>query len=182
MAFSLPAVPGRGPIVLLVVGLAATGLLALPGATIAGPVSAESWAAGTYSADAEGELIARTEATRQDAGDSTLVVDPALARLARWRSRDMIERGYFSHDIPDVGNVFRRLDADGYCYELAGENIGWDTDADAAAPDAIHGMFLASPEHRDNIVEARWDAIGVGAFKAADGRKMWTVLFADRCG
>ena len=89
---------------------------------------------------------------------------------------------YFSHDIPGVGNVFRRLDSDGYCYELAGENIGWDDDADEVAPAAIQAMFLASPDHRSNILEARWDAIGVGAFKAADGRKMWTVLFADRCG
>ena len=94
----------------------------------------------------------------------------------------MVERGYFSHAIPGVGNVFRRLDAAGYCYELAGENIGWDTDADDAAAAAIHEMFLASPEHRANILEARWDAMAVGAFKAPDGRKMWTVLFADRCG
>ena len=183
MAFSLPAVSGRGPVGgVVVVGLAAAALLALPGATIAGPGSRESWAAGTYDTGAEAELVARTEATRQDAGDAALVVDPVLTDLARWRSRDMVERGYFSHDIPDIGNVFRRLDANGYCYELAGENIGWDTDADDAAPAAIHEMFLASPEHRDNIVEARWDAIGVGAFKAADGGKMWTVLFADRCG
>jgi uncharacterized protein YkwD len=183
MAFSLAAAPGRGQIgVAVVVGLAAAALLALPGATIAGPSSVEGWAVGTYSADAEDDLVARTEATRQDVSDRPLVVDPVLADLARWRSRDMVERGYFSHDIPGVGNVFGRLDKDGYCYELAGENIGWDTDADGAAPAAIHEMFLASPEHRDNIVEGRWDAMGVGAFKAADGRKMWTVLFADRCG
>ena len=181
MALSLPAVYRRGPIGAVVVGLAAAALLALPGATFGGPRSGGGWEAGTYSPDAEAELIARTEATRRAAGDASLIVDSGLAALARWRSRDMVERGYFSHDIPDVGNVFRRLDADRYCYELAGENIGWDTDADEAAPAAIHAMFLASPEHRDNIVEARWDAIGVGAFKAPDGRKMWTVLFADRC-
>jgi len=183
MAFSLPAVQGRGPIGLaVVVGLAAAALLALPGTTGAGPEAGSGWADGTSSADAERQLVAHTEATRQHAAEPLLVVDPALTDLARWRSRDMVERGYFSHAIPDVGNVFRRLDADGYCYELAGENIGWDTDADEAAPAAIHEMFMASPEHRENILEARWDAIGVGAFKAADGRKLWTVLFADRCG
>lgn len=182
MPVSLPAAYRRGPIgAAVVVALAAAALLALPGATIAGPRSSGGWDAGTYSADAEAELVARTEATRRDVGDASLVVDPVLAGLARWRSRDMVERRYFSHDIPDVGNVFRRLDSDGYCYELAGENIGWDTDPDEAAPAAIHEMFLASPEHHDNIVEPRWDAIGVGAFKAPDGRKMWTVLFADRC-
>ena len=183
MALSLSGIPGRGPIGLaVVVGLAAVALLALPGATSAGPDRQAGWAVGTFSADAERALIVDTDQSRAAAGDESLVVDEALSAVARWRSRDMVERAYFSHDIPVVGNVFRRLDADGYCYELAGENIGWDTDADAVAPGAIHAMFLESPGHRHNILEARWDAIGVGAFKAADGRKMWTVLFADRCG
>ena len=182
MAFSLSAVPSRGPIGLVVVGLAAAALLALPARTVAGPGTGSGWAAGTFSTDAEDALVAETEHARESAGDGSLIVDPALTAVARWRSRDMVERAYFSHDIPDIGNVFRQLDTDGYCYELAGENIGWDTDADQAAPAAIHQMFLDSPEHRRNILEARWDAIGVGSFKASDGRKMWTVLFADRCG
>ena len=183
MASSLSGISSRGPIGLpVVVALAAAALLALPGATSAGPDRRADWAGETFSADAERALIAETEASREAAGDSSLVVDPALGALARWRSRDMVERAYFSHDIPGAGNVFRRLDADGYCYALAGENIGWDDDPDEAAPAAIHQMFLQSPGHRRNILEARWDAIGVGAFKTADGRKMWTVLFADRCG
>jgi len=183
VAFSLSGIPSRGPIgPAVVVGLVAVALLALPGATSAGPDLHGGWAAGTFSAEAERALVAETDQSRDAAGDATLVVDPALTALARWRSRDMVERVYFSHDIPGIGNVFRRLDADGYCYQLAGENIGWDDDADEVAPAAIQAMFLASPDHRSNILEARWDAIGVGAFKAADGRKMWTVLFADRCG
>lgn len=146
------------------------------------PKVAQAWDSGAFSSTAERTLIALTEDTREAAGVDPLNVDAALSSVARWRSRDMVERGYFSHDIPDVGNVFRRLDANGYCYELAGENVGWDTDSDAAAPGAIHEMFLASPGHLRTILEGRWEAIGVGAYKASDGRKMWTVLFADRCG
>ena len=180
MAFSLLWTSSRGPLAL--VAVVAVIALALPGATFAGPGVGGGWTAGTFNAEAEGTLIADTDESRRAAGDGSLAVDPALTAVARWRSRDMVERSYFSHDIPDVGSVFRRLDAGGYCYELAGENIGWDTDADAAAAGTIHEMFLESPGHRRNILEARWDAIGVGGFKAADGRKMWTVLFADRCG
>src|SRR5690348_9311430 len=103
MAFSLPAAQGRGSIGLaVVIGLAAAALLALPGGTVARPGSSAGWEAGTYSRVAEGELVARTDATRQAAGDGPLVVDAVLADLARWRSRDMVERAYFSHDIPDV--------------------------------------------------------------------------------
>jgi uncharacterized protein YkwD len=39
----------------------------------------------------------------------------------------MIDNDYFSHSIPGVGNVFDVLDQRGYCYEVAGENIGWNT-------------------------------------------------------
>ena len=168
---------GAGAVVAIVVLVG----LARPVATFAGP-DASGWLPGTYGAGAERELVALTEGARLGAGVDRLAVDAVLGSVARWRSRDMAERGYFSHDIPDVGTVFRRLDATGYCYELAGENIGWDIDADAAAPASIQAMFLASPGHRRNVLDARWDVLGIGAFKAADGRKMWTVLFADRCG
>jgi hypothetical protein len=42
-------------------------------------------------------------------------------------------------------------------------------------------MFLDSPGHRANVVGRDWDVVGVGAFKGPDGRKVWTVLFADAC-
>ncbi len=43
-------------------------------------------------------------------------------------------------------------------------------------------MFMDSSGHRKNILGRGWDAIGVGAYKGSDGKKMWTVLFADKCG
>ncbi len=43
-------------------------------------------------------------------------------------------------------------------------------------------MFMASPGHKANILGKSWDVIGIGAYKGADGKKMWTVLFADKCG
>ena len=43
-------------------------------------------------------------------------------------------------------------------------------------------MFMDSPGHRANILGKAWDHIGVGAYKGPTGKKMWTVLFADKCG
>jgi hypothetical protein len=43
-------------------------------------------------------------------------------------------------------------------------------------------MFLDSPGHRANILGKRWEVMAVGAYKGTDGKKMWTVLFADKCG
>ena len=94
----------------------------------------------------------------------------------------MINRDYFSHSIPGYGNVFKKMSSSGFCYSLAGENIGWITGSDSTATASIHEMFMNSSGHRANILGKDWDTIGVGAYKGADGKKMYTVLFANKCG
>ncbi|HET7167658.1 MAG TPA: CAP domain-containing protein [Candidatus Limnocylindrales bacterium] len=146
------------------------------------PAPVAAWSSGAFSSSSEQQLIALTNRSRAAAGLRSLRVDSRLTSIARWRSKDMIRRDYFSHSIPGYGSVFDRLDASGYCYKVAGENIGWNTNPDGEATAVIHRMFMASSGHRANILGRSWDAIGVGAYKGADGKKMWTVLFADRCG
>jgi len=151
-------------------------------ASLAAPARVAAWSSGTFSSTSERELIALTNRSRASAGLRSLRVDSTLTSVARWRSKDMIERDYFSHDIPGYGSVFKKLDAIGYCYHVAGENIGWNTYPDDEATAAIHQMFMDSAGHRANILGKAWDVIGVGAYKGSDGKKMWTVLFADKCG
>jgi uncharacterized protein YkwD len=161
----------------LAMAVATTSLVGL-----ANPGPALGWDSGSYSSASERELIALTNRSRAAAGLRALKVDSALTSVARWRSKDMIQRDYFSHDIPGYGNVFKKLDSKGYCYRVAGENIGWNTYPDGDATAAIHGMFMDSSGHRKNILGRSWEAIGIGAYKGSDGKKMWTVLFADKCG
>jgi uncharacterized protein YkwD len=149
---------------------------------LAHPHAVLAWDDGAYSSASERQLVALTNRSRASAGRRSLRVDGALTSIARWRSKDMSQRDYFSHDIPGYGNVFKRMDAKGYCYKVAGENIGWNTYPDDEATAAIHGMFMDSSGHRRNILEQDWEVIGVGAYKGADGKKLWTVLFADKCG
>ena len=92
-------------------------------------------------------------------------------------------RDYFSHQIPPDGHtVFYVMSNAGYCYNLAGENIGWNNYPDDSATDEIQTMFMNSPDHRANILGPAWDSIGIGAYKGPDGKKMWAVVFADKCG
>jgi uncharacterized protein YkwD len=150
--------------------------------SLAIPLSTFAWDAHSFSSSSEHELIALTNQSRAAAGRSSLKVSSTLASIARWRSKDMIDRGYFSHSIPGVGKVFDVMDSKGYCYHLAGENIGWNNEAEDVATARIHTMFMDSSSHRANILEKTWDVIGVGAYQGTDGKKMWTVLFADRAG
>ena len=150
--------------------------------SLAQPTVALAWSEGAYSSASEKDLVALTNRSRAAAGLRALKVDSTLVGVARWRSKDMIARDYFSHDIPGYGSVFRKLDSKGYCYKLAGENIGWNTYPDNTATSAIHKMFMDSAGHRRNIMNKTWDVMGVGAYQGPDGKKMWTVLFADKCG
>jgi uncharacterized protein YkwD len=159
----------------MLVGLASVATLAIPARSLA-------WDGNSFDTSAEAELIALTNRSRASAGLKALKVDPALTSIARWRSKDMIENDYFSHSIPGYGKVFDKLDETRYCYKLAGENIGWNTNPDDQATTAIHQMFMDSAGHRSIILGEAWDAIGVGAYKGSGDKKMWTVLFADTCG
>ena len=136
----------------------------------------------TFSSSSESELVALTNRARASAGLKALKVDSTLTSVARWRSKDMIDRDYFSHTIPGYGKVWDKLDAIGYCYKVAGENIGWNNYPDDVATAAIQQMFMDSAGHRANILGKAWDVIGIGAYKGPTGKKMWTVLFADKCG
>jgi len=147
----------------------------------AAPVSVAAWDPGDPDAASEVLLTRLTNDSRADDGLAALHVDGDLVSLARWRSEDMAVRDYFSHDIPGGTKVFDELSERGYCYVVAGENIGWLSGPDGGAEQRIHEMFLDSPRHRALILGKAWDAIGIGSYKRADGRHYWTVLFADTC-
>ncbi len=142
------------------------------------PPAPTSWSVRAYSPAAEQLLVALTDGARASAGLPPLAVDARLASLARWRSRDMAQRGYFSHQIPP-GNttVFDVMHATGIRFSYVAENIGWTSASAGAATATIERVFLASPEHRANILGTHYDAIGVGAYRGADGRDYFTVLF-----
>jgi uncharacterized protein YkwD len=98
-------------------------------------------------------------------------ISPCGARLAG-RSQDMINRNYFSHHIPSCGvYVFGSMQAYGIGYRSAGENIGWESGSGDAAG-YINGQFMASPEHRDNILNANYTDLGTGS--ATSGNAAWS--------
>jgi uncharacterized protein YkwD len=161
---------------MLAFALTSVGLLAAPQATLA-------WDANSFSSASEAQLVSLTNQARAAAGLKALKVDSKLASIARWRSKDMITRNYFSHTILGTSYmVFHVLDTKGYCYKVAGENIGWNNYPDDVATTTVQRQFMNSSGHRANILGKSWDVIGIGAYKGASGKKMWTVLFADKCG
>ncbi|HEY6569533.1 MAG TPA: CAP domain-containing protein [Candidatus Limnocylindrales bacterium] len=168
-----------------------TAMLALAFATtsvglLAAPHPALAWDAGEYSGPSESMLISLQNQARASAGKKSLKLDADLRTIARWRSKDMIDRDYFSHTIKGTGhNVFWYMQYEyGYCFKVAGENIGTVKWRGASVEDAtnwVFDAFMKSDGHRDNIMGKSWDVVAVGAYKGPDDKFMWTVLFADSC-
>jgi uncharacterized protein YkwD len=146
------------------------------------PVTAFAWASNAFSSTSEQQLFQLTNQARAAAGLPALNWDDRLAALARARAQDMIVRDYFSHQIPPDGHtVFDVMSSVGYCFDVAGENIGWNNYPDDQATSEIQAMFMNSPDHRANILGPAWDVVGIGAYKGPDGKMMWSLVFADKC-
>ena len=173
------AAPNRSPHRLRIAAAA----LALAIVTIASTAgTAFAWDNSAFSTGDEQLLLSLTNQDRSKAGLGALVNDAYLHKEAEWRAKDMGENGYFSHNIPPTNNqVFTYMQNDGYCFKSAGENIGYSTYGDDIVTANIEVAFMASPGHRANILGA-WAHIGVGAYKAPDGKKLYAVLFSVPCG
>ncbi len=129
---------------------------------------APSPATGWNQGGAEATLWQLMNGARVNNGLRALQQDGTLVSLARWRSKDQVQRSYFDHVILGTSyQVYHWYDTNGLKYRWGGENIGWNNGyADADSPVAIHEGFMNSPGHRANVLEPSWTHGGVGAYAA----------------
>jgi uncharacterized protein YkwD len=95
----------------------------------------------------------------------------ALMRAARAHSADMARNGYFDHRA-----FVQRLRSFGVRAPYVGENLAYGRQSLTAA--AIVQMWIASPPHRENLLDRGFQRIGVGV--AGGSRKLITADFAGR--
>ena len=118
----------------------------------------------------ESEVIRLVNEIRQHNGLRPLAANCELSRVARYKSQDMRDNGYFSHNSPTYGTPFQMLSAFGLSYRTAGENIA----KGYASPQAVVNGWMNSSGHRANILNASYTQIGVGY---VSGGNYWTQLF-----
>jgi hypothetical protein len=130
------------------------------------PQPASGWNQGA----AEETLWQLMNGARVNNGRRAVQQHGTLVSLARWRSRDQVQRSYFSHTVLGTGyEVYHWYDTNGLSYSWGGENIGWNSGAsDGDSPVLIHEGFMNSPGHRANVLEPAFTHGGVGAY-GADG-------------
>ncbi len=111
-----------------------------------------------YFADvSRGALVQMANAERSKAGLKPLSEDPKLIRAAELKAHDMLDKDYFSHWSPDGTSPWYWFGMAGYDYRYAGENlaIGFFDAKD------VHRAWIASPDHRDNIMGPDYNDIGI---------------------
>ena len=123
---------------------------------------------------AEQKMLTLVNAERNKLGIKSLVWDEKLAQVGRAHSKDMFERGYFSHYSPEGKDVGDRLTQAQISYNYAGENL-------ALAPDVIraHDGLMNSPGHRRNILDPAFNKIGIGTIDGGVYGEMLTQVFTD---
>ena len=97
-----------------------------------------------------------------------LKMNAKLSSAAAQHSSEMLSDGYFAHNSFDGSPFWKRLS--GYSngstsgYWSVGENLLWSS-PDVDSTKAFQ-LWMASPEHRQNILTARWREIGIAAIHA----------------
>lgn len=144
-----------------------------------GPPPALAPVTGLFAVDNHAAaLLDLMNAARLAAGTHELVRDPALDYVALVRARDLLRLGYFGHYGPEGESAFTELRARGFAYRIAGENLARNNYPEHRTVRAAFEALMASPSHRANIAEPRFNSTGLAAVRHG---KAWlyVVIFTD---
>jgi len=117
----------------------------------------------------ESSVLVDINAFRSQHHLARLRLSTALTRAARAHSGQMAAVGYFAHESADGSAFWKRIQtfygSSRWQVWSVGENLLWSS-PDVDAGGALK-LWLASPEHRANLLSTKWREIGVSAVHAA---------------
>jgi len=151
------AVERRRWLAAIALGLAATIVLGL--------APARSEARTTHLRRAH--MVSITNHDRERHSRRDLKLNAEISHYAKQHSRQMARRGAIFHSTT---STLQRVLAP-YAWSIGGENVGV-----GGSLDQLEAAFMASPEHRENILRRRFDHVAVGIVSRS-GRLWVTVIF-----
>jgi uncharacterized protein YkwD len=134
----------------------------------------------------ESSVVVDINRFRVEHGLARLRLSPQLTSAARAHSQQMAQDGYFAHESADGAAFWLRLQS---FYHRSpaqlwavGENLLWSSSS--LNGDRALGLWLASPPHRQNLLDPRWREIGISAVHEARAPGVYhgldvTILTAD---
>ena len=137
-------------------------------------------------AQLQSALLAQINGFRSRHGLVRLKVSRPLTGVADRHSAQMAKLGFFSHNSANGQSFMQRLrraySPRGFRSWSVGENLVWGG-PDIGAARAFR-LWLSSPPHRANLLNARWREIGLGAVHSASAPGVYgggsaTIVTAD---
>ncbi len=110
----------------------------------------------------EQDILEKINTARADQGLNPLKLDSKLSAAAYAHSADMACQDYVDHNGSDGSTWYTRLQAQGYAYAYASENIYVGNPAFGGTPDGAFTWWMNSQVHRDNILSTKVTDIGIG--------------------
>lgn len=123
----------------------------------ASPAAFAASSSSSKSASASAQMVKLVNRERQRYGRSSLQVDAKLTKAAQAKANEMVAKRYLSHTSPAYGNLQSLLKKFNIRYTAAGENVAYYGSVQRA-----HVGLMASSGHRNNILNARYNKVGIG--------------------
>ncbi|HEX2873139.1 MAG TPA: CAP domain-containing protein [Polyangiaceae bacterium] len=124
-------------------------------------------------ADKTAALLEMLNQARRTEQSPPLQRDPTLDGVAERHAQAMRKLKRIAHDAGD-GDPRSRVEATGLSILATGENVAHALDVTRA-----HRALWASPSHRENLLQPRFDKVGIGVALDPDGSIWVCEVFAD---
>jgi len=103
------------------------------------------------------KIIELTNIERAKANAGALRESRLLSEAARQKAADMFAFNYWAHVSPSGRSPWAFFTDVGYKYQYAGENLA----RDFSDPSSVVKAWLNSPSHRENLINGKYQEIGV---------------------
>jgi uncharacterized protein YkwD len=128
--------------------------------SLASPVTASP----TEDRDAEQQLLELANQARRQVGILPLQEDAGLTQAALAHAQVMANQQQLSHQFSGEPSLTDRLAINTNLHlDRAGENVAY-----AATIDRVQAVLMASPPHRENLLNAGYNVAGIGVMRVGD--------------
>jgi len=120
----------------------------------------------------EKEVLYHINEYRKENGLKELQPFSTLQYASKIKAQDLVNYNYFSHTSDRLGTPFEMLEDLQIDYQIAGENLAGNT-----TPKKAVEAWIASPSHRDNILEEEYEYTGICVIESQIYGKIFVQLF-----
>jgi uncharacterized protein YkwD len=129
--------------------------------------------------ETEQKLLEAANDSRTKEKIGKLIANRTLTDIARKHAENMAKQEKMDHVLDGKG-VAKRAEEGGYNYRVIGENLAeatGDKEAPAPTPAEIHKNWMESKPHRANLLNPKFEQVGIAVVKSAKGTYFYCQVF-----